>query len=529
VANKGTYNDREWIKAHGLSGLAQDAHVKRDGGGMPEPAIFGRDLFGDVITQPSRGKVADDFVCPPFSVLSSREGWWQERKAAWVARGIKGEVGRSDKLTFGHTLIDGVMLGDKNGQVSVFDPVLCELVYRWFSPPAGLVLDPFAGGSVRGVVAALLGRRYHGIELRPEQVAANREQAARICPEAGRIPVRVSAAMMHQPFHPCTPDFIAGTCRAACCESSTHPDGIIVSIHPSEAGAIGDRGGVVVDGFLRPHNGARRCPFKAPDDLCTLHAAGAKPFGCVASPFTLNDRDTLIVRNRYRLLRCYKADGAVPAYVAHRASLDRIFGPAEAARIAAHLDGGGEDLGATIDPAVYAMLKDNDDAKHGAAAGRTPPALEWVCGDAAAELPAAPMADLIFSCPPYADLERYSDDPRDLSTMPWPAFLAAYRGIVAKACERLRPDRFACFVVGDVRDKDGFYRNLPGETVRAFADAGLRLYNEAILATPVGSLPIRINAQFTRSRKLGKTHQNIVIFVKGCPKRAAALMPMEAT
>jgi hypothetical protein len=31
--------------------------------------------------------------------------------------------------------------------------VLCEIAYRWFSPPGGLILDPFAGGSVRGIVA----------------------------------------------------------------------------------------------------------------------------------------------------------------------------------------------------------------------------------------------------------------------------------------------------------------------------------------------------------------------------------------
>lgn len=40
---------------------------------------------------------------------------------------------------------------------SIFDPVLCELVYRWFSPESGTVLDPFAGGSVRGIVASKLG------------------------------------------------------------------------------------------------------------------------------------------------------------------------------------------------------------------------------------------------------------------------------------------------------------------------------------------------------------------------------------
>src|SRR5215471_15335327 len=64
---------------------------------------------------------------------------------------------------------------------SIFDPVLCELVYRWFCPPAGLVLDPFAGGSVRGIVAAKLGLRYTGIDLSRRQIEENRKQAAEIC------------------------------------------------------------------------------------------------------------------------------------------------------------------------------------------------------------------------------------------------------------------------------------------------------------------------------------------------------------
>lgn len=63
---------------------------------------------------------------------------------------------------------------------SVFDPVLCELAYRWFCPPGGLILDPFAGGSVRGIVASKLGRKYLGIDLRAEQIEANRQQAKTI-------------------------------------------------------------------------------------------------------------------------------------------------------------------------------------------------------------------------------------------------------------------------------------------------------------------------------------------------------------
>jgi hypothetical protein len=153
----------------------------------------------------------------------------------------------------------------------------------------------------------------------------------------------------------------------------------------------------------------------------------------------------------------------------------------------------------------------------------TPIRPDWRVGDsliAIAELPAEQRVDFIFSCPPYADLERYSDDPRDLSNMPFSDFLTAYNEIIARACDRLRNDRFACFVVGDIRDPDGNYRNFVSETISAFRHAGLELYNEAILVTMVGSLPLRAGGSFRATRKLGKTHQNVLVFVKGDAKRA---------
>ena len=39
-------------------------------------------------------KLAERFGIPPFSVFNAREGWWQERKQAWVALGIMSELGR---------------------------------------------------------------------------------------------------------------------------------------------------------------------------------------------------------------------------------------------------------------------------------------------------------------------------------------------------------------------------------------------------------------------------------------------------
>jgi ParB-like nuclease domain len=311
-----------------------------------------------------KGKLADKFLIPPFSVLNAREGWWQDRKRSWLALGIKSEEGRGGGLMMQnqdglHSIMktgkskanaapggSNMVASYKNGErevglvsesgTSIFDPVLCELAYVWFSPVGGLVLDPFAGGSVRGVVASKLGRQYIGHELRQEQVNANREQASEICA----------------------------------------------------------------------------------DDVA-------------------------------------------------------------------------------------------------------PPA--WVCGDSRTidRTCSDVRADFVFSCPPYADLEVYSDDPNDLSTFLYEEFKVAYFEIIKKTCSLLKNDCFACFVVGEVRDKKGNYIDFVGDTVQAFREAGLEYYNEAILVTAVGSLPIRAGKQFSASRKLGKTHQNILIFVKGDGKKAA--------
>ena len=137
------------------------------------------------------------------------------------------------------------------------------------------------------------------------------------------------------------------------------------------------------------------------------------------------------------------------------------------------------------------------------------------------EMEKAPEADFIFSCPPYGDLEQYSELREDLSAMPWPDFRLAYRAIIHRACKRLRNDRFACFVVGDFRDGKGNYRNFVSETIAAFMDAGLSLYNEAILVTSVGSASMRVTRQFNAGRKLCKTHQNVLVFLKGDARLAS--------
>jgi len=145
---------------------------------------------------------------------------------------------------------------------------------------------------------------------------------------------------------------------------------------------------------------------------------------------------------------------------------------------------------------------------------------QYVLGDSMETLATAPDADLVFSCPPYGDLETYSDDPRDLSGMEWHTFAAAYKTIIHRACKRLKNDRFACFVVGDFRDPRGFYRDFVSETIRGFRESGCELYNDAVLVTAVGSASMRVTKQFEAGRKFCKTHQNVLVFCKGDWRRA---------
>ena len=132
--------------------------------------------------------------CPiePYSVLSAREGVWQDRKRAWMSVGIKSEIGRKGGLLFSddqsvqkfdyYRVASGMKPTTQAQGTSIFDPVLCECLYRWFCPPNGQVVDPFAGGSVRGIVAGMLSRKYWGSDLSADQINANREQAKTIAP-----------------------------------------------------------------------------------------------------------------------------------------------------------------------------------------------------------------------------------------------------------------------------------------------------------------------------------------------------------
>lgn len=298
---------------------------------LEKPVNF--DLFGQPVIEDAL--LRDRFIEPPFSVLDTRSGSWRKRRGKWMRLGIQSFLGREgvqtfEKIAYAH--------GCVSNQISTFDPALCELMYTWFCPQGGSVLDPFAGGSVRGVVAQYLGYRYTGIDIRLEQVEENQRQALEI-------------------------------------------------------------------------------------------------FGLGTLPLWITGNSNTVLNE-----------------------LQSDF-------------------------------------------------------------------DMVFSCPPYADLEVYSDLEGDISNMDYPDFLTAYSEIIEKSCRLLRPGGYAVFVVGEVRNKQGYYVGFVSDTVRAFERCGVRFYNDAVLLNAVGTAPVRAN-KYMKSQKLAKIHQNVLVFKKPDPTQTRKASPV---
>lgn len=143
----------------------------------------------------------------------------------------------------------------------------------------------------------------------------------------------------------------------------------------------------------------------------------------------------------------------------------------------------------------------------------------YICDDGqnvAKHIPPASQ-DLLFSCPPYYDLEVYSDLPNDASNQPtYEGYLRIIETAFDGAIKCLKDDRFAVIVVGDVRDEAGGYRDLVGDVKGIFVSRGMMLYNDIVLVTPYGTAAMRAQGNM-RSRKVVKAHQNVLVFYKGDP------------
>ena len=266
----------------------------------------------------------DKFQITPFSILDTRSKDWQQRKRWWINKyNIQSELGREDAKS-------SVSLWNDNS-VSIFDATLCEVIYNWYLPEGGgSILDPFAGGSVRGIVASELGHGLYGIDLSKSQIEANRLQ-------------------------------------------STKP--------------------------------------------------------------------------------------------------------------------------------------------------------KWIQGDSDKELDnIKDQYDLVFTCPPYHDLEIYTDHDDDLSNMDYNSFIDKYKSIINKSAKKLKNNRFMVIVVSEIRERSktsdykiGKYKGFVSDTIKAAEESGLHFYNDIILYNSTLNASRISKTYFERNRKVASVHQNVLVFVKGNP------------
>lgn len=743
---------------------------------------------GDTSREVARRTLAEMFIVPPFSVLDARQGYWQDRKRAWIALGIRSEIGRGQNLlkfsktaqigvggvkptgrnrltpgggsrsektawtnygkagngrglaeayssgapgSLGKLYADGnkTKLADYQADnptetgTSIFDPVLCEILYKWFCPQGGMVLDPFSGGSVRGIVSGYLGNPYTGIDLSSDQVQANLNQAAEInldikayqaqAPQAADQPtslpqnlelarkegrpvllpdilssgqgatdaLELYAATSSLPFQrewscpdvltpylqlvykaadqplvidnqgqaapykalvdngSCWVQFTGGKDSTAAAIRAEQLGYKIICYHLQglnrgmsreadncrlickrmgwtliidKVHAVGKKSGLVelptkdqvseiaMLARMAEQGGAIWTSGNYITDLVTRwdydfsdSEQAHTTFGLYLSARYPNQKQLYLVEEELDAWQvCAKAglinyiNGCVcniRFYEQRRAINERKYGKLLRGRCGSCAKDAWEQLAlssmgiippnpALIEhgkPFIMELANERHPTYEQTVAKIVPPATaakyyqadwvdqpeppqtlvtgsvdqplqsaplynfaapQWLVGDSLSLteiLPANYQADFVFSCPPYHDLEQYSDDPKDLSNMSWADFCSAYKGIINQAISRLKDDRFACFVVGEIRNQDGggFYKGLVPLTIEAFEAAGARFYNEMILVTAIGSLPIRVGKQFTGNRKIGKTHQNILVFYKGNPAKIKDLFP----
>ena len=116
----------------------------------------------------------DDFIIPPFSYLDTKMKYWKDRRSMWNK--YVGDSTETRDGDFGR--VYNFQKQSLQKRTSTFDPVLVELMYKWFCPKDNIkILDPFGGEQTKGIVAGCLGYEYYGVELRQEQVDLNRKLA----------------------------------------------------------------------------------------------------------------------------------------------------------------------------------------------------------------------------------------------------------------------------------------------------------------------------------------------------------------
>lgn len=124
------------------------------------------------------------------------------------------------------------------------------------------------------------------------------------------------------------------------------------------------------------------------------------------------------------------------------------------------------------------------------------------------------MFDCAITCPPYFDLEQYSEQPDDISNLGSYAEFNASMWLCSIAhFERLKPGAFACIIVGNFRDKKGELIDFPSDTIVNFKEAGFLFWQDIILSKNFASAAVRAGNAW-KGMKLVPRHERLLVFRK---------------
>lgn len=123
------------------------------------------------------------------------------------------------------------------------------------------------------------------------------------------------------------------------------------------------------------------------------------------------------------------------------------------------------------------------------------------------------LYDFMITCPPYYQMEKYSNDERDLSNHSIDSFNNLYKSIIAKYINALRDRSFAVIVVGDYCNKKKYI--MDSITIDAAQEGGAYLYNILYINNDGATSALTGSGNFKKYGLIRSSCEKALIFYKG--------------
>lgn len=157
------------------------------------------------------------------------------------------------------------------------------------------------------------------------------------------------------------------------------------------------------------------------------------------------------------------------------------------------------------------ILADTERAKH----HKLDDKVRFVCGDSRELIRHIDIAwaDLIYTCPPYFNLERYNGGEGDLSMLnDYKLFLKEMEKVISQCYLALKSTGFCVWVIGTIRTSKGLI-DLRGDIVRLFKQNDWAFFDDIVFHYKGGLKMLRLGT-FDNNRLTAKSHEYVLVFTK---------------